>query len=809
LPLYCSQTSLTETIVTPLDIPVGTYLESGGQVVLEAESFVTKTTGLSHDWQLKTSQSGYTGTGYLQALPDIDIPLVVPTGEITGSPTTSYPIRFTTPGTYTVWTRGYPPNAAGDSLYVGLNGQLVNVTGGAPGQWDWANQQTPDGQPATLSIGASGLYTLTTSMREDGFRLDRLLLTTSTTYLPASFGPAESARQTSQSPIETTTLTRTIVYTYDNLSRLTGASYATGESFGYTYDGLGNQTTLTETVATNTVVTTYTYNALNQLVTAHASGDGITWYYTFDATGNQTRQTPGGATAAEGEIRYSYDAANRLTRVELYTGGSYTTLSTALYNGDGERTSLTTYALGVPLTTTYAVFAGQLLATTTGTQTTLYLPGRETVLAEYGSEWSYPLNDPTGSLRQTATASGGVTLARSYKPFGGMLEESGPYQSLFGFVGAQLDRVSGLLYANGRYYDPATGRYLTPDYSRVNPYTPLQGPGIWLLLPFMGMVLALRRRRGGPWRMVVLVCVIGMGMTLTGCSLSDFIEKVPKEGSPTSTLPQPPSPAVSLPTSTQTSTPTSTPPLLSTSTSTPLPPPTPSPTLPPPVCPTPSDTPTPTDTPSLLSLDKMRITREDVDNAGGSVITYLRGEDEALIATRVAIGEASNSLDKQYVLWIIRKRIELGFWGSSANDVVLAEGQFHVMANVKTSDNNNNPFYPEYIAITKDKEDDLRRALTNRQPFNDFNNCSTFSDILHVCNDEARQQEFRNTYAEAVTILNSPISLVPDPLRGYDSFLSSDNPEGEIFRTGGLGSRQLAGGNVYNDQFPEDNNAGY
>jgi hypothetical protein len=26
---------------------------------------------------------------------------------------------------------GYPANAAGDSLYVGLNGQLVSVTGGA------------------------------------------------------------------------------------------------------------------------------------------------------------------------------------------------------------------------------------------------------------------------------------------------------------------------------------------------------------------------------------------------------------------------------------------------------------------------------------------------------------------------------------------------------------------------------------------------------------------------------------------------------------------------------------------------------
>jgi RHS repeat-associated protein len=46
-------------------------------------------------------------------------------------------------------------------------------------------------------------------------------------------------------------------------------------------------------------------------------------------------------------------------------------------------------------------------------------------------------------------------------------------------MGAQVDRLSGLLYANGRYYDPATGRYLTPNRDfdpyrpgTLNPYAP-------------------------------------------------------------------------------------------------------------------------------------------------------------------------------------------------------------------------------------------------------------------------------------------------------------------------------------------------
>ncbi len=63
---------------------------------------------------------------------------------------------------------------------------------------------------------ASGLYTASVWMREDGLRIDRLLLTTNTTFISTGFGPAESARVLARfaSPL-TTPLTHTIVYTYD------------------------------------------------------------------------------------------------------------------------------------------------------------------------------------------------------------------------------------------------------------------------------------------------------------------------------------------------------------------------------------------------------------------------------------------------------------------------------------------------------------------------------------------------------------------------------------------------------------------
>lgn len=65
------------------DLPPGAYLESDGLVVMEAEHFGQRINGPTHQWNLKTGQSGYTGTSYLQPLPDIDT--LYQTSEITTS----------------------------------------------------------------------------------------------------------------------------------------------------------------------------------------------------------------------------------------------------------------------------------------------------------------------------------------------------------------------------------------------------------------------------------------------------------------------------------------------------------------------------------------------------------------------------------------------------------------------------------------------------------------------------------------------------------------------------------------------------
>ena len=108
-------------------------------------------------------------------------------------------MQFSTPGTYYVWPRGLATNGGNDSVHVGLDGQAVasaarmTFPSASYSSWAWF-QSTMDGPVATLQVTSAGLHTINVWMREDGFRLDRLLLTTSASYAPAGEGPPESTR---------------------------------------------------------------------------------------------------------------------------------------------------------------------------------------------------------------------------------------------------------------------------------------------------------------------------------------------------------------------------------------------------------------------------------------------------------------------------------------------------------------------------------------------------------------------------------------------------------------------------------------
>ncbi|MCS6862142.1 MAG: RHS repeat protein [Abditibacteriales bacterium] len=126
----------------------------------------------------------------------------------------------------------------------------------------------------------------------------------------------------------------TTTWSYDDLYQLTREVKRNGagtvfHDVSYTYDLAQNRTSMTNNL-TNTT-TNYTYNDLNQMLTA---GDVS---FTYDANGNTLSRTVGGQTTS-----YTWDYENKLTQM-TYPNGTTNTFTT---NTDGVRGRVTTSSAG-------------------------------------------------------------------------------------------------------------------------------------------------------------------------------------------------------------------------------------------------------------------------------------------------------------------------------------------------------------------------------------------------------------------------------------------------------------------------------
>ena len=171
------------------------FQESSGQVVMEAEHYDGNISSSGHSWTLETAKAGFAGTGYMNALPNSG--LNINSGYTTTSPQLLFNVNFTTTGTYYVWVRGQADSGTDDSCHAGIDGtgpaSADRLSGFSTG-WTW-KRDTMDAVPATLVISTPGLHTIHLWMREDGLRVDRLLLrTSSSSTAPSGTGPAESPR---------------------------------------------------------------------------------------------------------------------------------------------------------------------------------------------------------------------------------------------------------------------------------------------------------------------------------------------------------------------------------------------------------------------------------------------------------------------------------------------------------------------------------------------------------------------------------------------------------------------------------------
>lgn len=251
-------------------------------------------------------------------------------------------------------------------------------------------------------------------------------------------------------------------WSYDDAYRLLNemrrdSSNAVTYYAGYAYDPVGNR--LSQTV--NGVATNYTYNNLDQLLTAGAA------QYQYDGRGNLAQITDG-----TNITHYAYDAADRLTGATLpnSTSIAYT------YDADGRRvkqaagSQVTNYLWDE--TSPY----GDVVLETNGSGSTLVsyvLGGTELLSQDRGGTTSYYLHDGQGSVRDLTNAAGNITDTYAYTAFGELYSQTGSTINYYLYTGQQFDSLTGLYSLRARYYDPFIGRFLSKDKIDVSIHNPI------------------------------------------------------------------------------------------------------------------------------------------------------------------------------------------------------------------------------------------------------------------------------------------------------------------------------------------------
>jgi RHS repeat-associated protein len=88
-------------------------------------------------------------------------------------------------------------------------------------------------------------------------------------------------------------------------------------------------------------------------------------------------------------------------------------------------------------------------------------PGDQPFEQVTNSTATYPLADQQGSIRLLCNAAGKVTGTYTYSPYGALTRHTGSASTALRFDGEYTDAETGYQYLQARYYDPATGQFIS------------------------------------------------------------------------------------------------------------------------------------------------------------------------------------------------------------------------------------------------------------------------------------------------------------------------------------------------------------
>ena len=245
-------------------------------------------------------------------------------------------------------------------------------------------------------------------------------------------------------------------YEYDSADRIIGEHTRSGV-LRYAYDSVGNRTKLQQ----DGVESTWAYSAANELRQAGQ------WSYVYDLDGRVVERRGGDA-----DVALVYDAVGALQEVRSGNGGVVAAYETDALGQrvskevEGRRTLfvyadeglVAEYDVGTARFSTFGVWPGSGW-------------GGGALFARDSQGYVFRQVDRSGRPYMALDASGKVTWEGRHGAFGNRQVVREEIDERFAFPGQYMDEETGFYYNGARYYEPETGRYLSPD--------PKGLPGMW------------------------------------------------------------------------------------------------------------------------------------------------------------------------------------------------------------------------------------------------------------------------------------------------------------------------------------------
>ena len=291
-------------------------------------------------------------------------------------------------------------------------------------------------------------------------------------------------------------------FTYDTLNRLTGMTTPVA-SYNYTLGPTGNRT---QAIESNGRTVNWSYDNIYRLTSETIANDPSqnngSVSYGLDPVGNRTSETSSlpGINSGSWPV---YNADDQQIPSESYdlNGNVTRTANGNSYTYDSQNHMMTMTAPGKSISMAYDAFGNRVAKTVNGV-TTQYLveddvnpTGLPQVIEEltgpigsgvvtrtytYGLQrisenlspaltgsnvWtpSFYVYDGGGSARQLTNSAGVVTDEYEYDAYGNSFTKQGTTPNNYLYRGEQVDLDLGLYYLRARYYNPATGRFLSRD----------------------------------------------------------------------------------------------------------------------------------------------------------------------------------------------------------------------------------------------------------------------------------------------------------------------------------------------------------